>query len=142
MDGPPITRGRDNTKTTTIQMHRMHGQFGIMYVKLYIQVADRVINTGQDHTEFETGENVYMGLDGFYLLRDDEEQALNLPRDAHDIPLSICAKRYGPDGALVYNTNGNTGVWGDVIHVYEANIRGKCDANKTAAMASRGRTSK
>lgn len=90
--------------------------------KLYVPVADRIVNTGQDHTEFETGENVYMGLDGFYLLRDDEEQALNLPRDAHDIPLSICAKRYGPDGALVYNTNGNTGVWGDVIHVYESHF--------------------
>lgn len=39
----------------------------------------------KDHTEFETGENVYMGLDGFYLLSDDEERALNLPKGKYDI---------------------------------------------------------
>jgi len=72
----------------------------------------------QDHTEFETGENVYMGLVGFYLLSDGEEQALDLPRDNHDIAMVITSKQYGPDGELVYNTNGNTGLWGDIIQVY------------------------
>ncbi|CBX98804.1 hypothetical protein LEMA_P080430.1 [Plenodomus lingam JN3] len=70
-----------------------------------------------DHTEFETGENVYMGLDGFYLLSDDEEQALDLPKDEYDIALSICSKQYGNNGELIYNTNGHTGVWGDIIQV-------------------------
>jgi len=70
-----------------------------------------------DHTEFETGENVYMGLVGFYLLSDGEEQALDLPRDNHDIAMVITSKQYGPDGELVYNTNGNTGLWGDIIQV-------------------------
>ncbi|KAF2851790.1 Cupredoxin [Plenodomus tracheiphilus IPT5] len=70
-----------------------------------------------DHTEFETGENVYMGLDGFYLLSDDEEEALNLPKGQYDIALSICSKQYGNNGELIYNTNGDTGVWGDIIQV-------------------------
>ncbi|KAI8942988.1 hypothetical protein NX059_001026 [Plenodomus lindquistii] len=70
-----------------------------------------------DHTEFATGMNVYMGLDGFYLLSDDEEQALDLPKGQYDIAMSICSKQYGNNGELVYNTNGNTGVWGDIIQV-------------------------
>jgi bilirubin oxidase len=71
----------------------------------------------QDHTERETGENVYMGLSGFYILTDDEEQALGLPAGDYDIPLTLGAKQYNSDGSLLYNTNNNTGLWGDVIHV-------------------------
>ncbi|CAO2651913.1 Nn.00g001960.m01.CDS01 [Neocucurbitaria sp. VM-36] len=70
-----------------------------------------------DHTEFKTGENVYMGLEGFYLLRDDEEQALGLPAGIYDIPLSLSDKQYSVNGSLVYNTNFNNGLWGDVIQV-------------------------
>lgn len=70
-----------------------------------------------DHTEFQTGENVYMGQEGFYLLSDDEERGLNLPNGEHDIPLSICSKQYGEDGQLVYDTNDNNGLPGDVIQV-------------------------
>ncbi|KAH7385947.1 bilirubin oxidase [Pyrenochaeta sp. MPI-SDFR-AT-0127] len=70
-----------------------------------------------DHTEFETGENVYMGLEGFYILTDDEEQSLGLPAGDFDIPLSLCAKQYSANGSLVYDTNGHTGLWGDVIQV-------------------------
>ena len=70
-----------------------------------------------DHTEFETGENVYMGQEGFYILTDDEEQALRLPTGDYDVPLSICAKQYGSNGELVYDTRGNNGLPGDVIQV-------------------------
>ncbi|KAH7068185.1 bilirubin oxidase [Paraphoma chrysanthemicola] len=70
-----------------------------------------------DHTEYETGENVYMGQDGFYLLTDNEEQALNLPTGIYDVPLSISAKQYSSDGSLVYDTNGGNGIFGDVIQV-------------------------
>ncbi|XP_014562388.1 hypothetical protein COCVIDRAFT_32842 [Bipolaris victoriae FI3] len=70
-----------------------------------------------DHTEHETGENVYFGLNGFYLLSDDEEQALDLPDGDLDIPLAISAKQYTTNGSLMYNTNNHTGLWGDVIEV-------------------------
>ncbi|KAH8722545.1 hypothetical protein GQ44DRAFT_828866 [Phaeosphaeriaceae sp. PMI808] len=49
-----------------------------------------------DHTEFVTGENVYRGQAGFYLLKDEEEDA---------------------DSALIYDTNGNNNVFGDIIQV-------------------------
>ena len=58
-----------------------------------------------------------MGLHGFYLLSDDEEQALDLPDGDYDVPLVISAKQYAANGSLVYNTNNNTGLWGDIIEV-------------------------
>jgi bilirubin oxidase len=59
-----------------------------------------------------------MGQEGFYLLTDSEEQALNLPPGLYDIPMSLTSKQYAQDGSLVYDTNGNNGVPGDVIQVY------------------------
>lgn len=78
-----------------------------------------LIRSSQDHTEFTTGENVYRGQEGYYILSDDEEQALNLPKGDYDIPMSICSKQYSSDGSLVYNTFGNNGLPGDVIQVYD-----------------------
>lgn len=60
-----------------------------------------------------------MGLNGFYLLSDEEEQALDLPKGNFDIAMVISSKQYGSNGELVYNTNGNTGLWGDIIQVYK-----------------------
>jgi hypothetical protein len=58
-----------------------------------------------------------MGLHGFYLLRDDEEQALALPAGDYDVPLLVNAKQYYPNASLNYDTHGNTGLWGDIIEV-------------------------
>lgn len=108
--------GQVNTRTITIRTRKMHVPFGIMSGTT-AQVSICHADSDQDHTEFETGENVYMGQDGFYLITDDEEQALQLPSGACDIPLSICAKQYSNNGSLVYDTNGNNGILGDVIQV-------------------------
>ncbi|KAH3913543.1 hypothetical protein HBH56_104400 [Parastagonospora nodorum] len=70
-----------------------------------------------DHTEYATGMNVYLGLEGFYFLTDDEEQALKLPTGKYDVPLALSAKQYSTNGTLVYNSNGNYGLPGDVIQV-------------------------
>ncbi|KAF2014792.1 bilirubin oxidase, partial [Aaosphaeria arxii CBS 175.79] len=70
-----------------------------------------------DHTEYRTGENVYRGQEGLYLIHDPEEQALALPSGNYDLPLSISAKTYNSDGSLWYNTNNNIGLWGDVIQI-------------------------
>jgi bilirubin oxidase len=82
------------------------------YVSQILQADSR-----QDHTEFETGLNAYMGQEGFYLLSDDEEDALKLPAGSYDVPLSMSAKEYRADGSLLYETNGNNGLPGDVIQV-------------------------
>ncbi|KAK1913807.1 hypothetical protein P3342_007052 [Pyrenophora teres f. teres] len=70
-----------------------------------------------DHTEYLTAKNVYRGLEGFYIITDEEEQALNLPAGDYDIPLSLSAKQYATDGSLVDEENNNTGLWGDVLQV-------------------------
>ena len=52
--------------------------------------------------------NVYMGLAAFYLLRDDDEDALDLPRGNFEIGLAIQDRIFNPDGSLFYSaaTNG------------------------------------
>lgn len=70
-----------------------------------------------DHAMGVTGQNVYMGLAGFYLVEDDEERSLPLPRGRYDIPLMLCARQFKEDGSLQYNPHGHSGAEGDVILV-------------------------
>ncbi|NNF43927.1 MAG: multicopper oxidase family protein [Phycisphaerales bacterium] len=55
-----------------------------------------------DHALGITRLNVQMGLAGFYLIRDDVEDALNLPAGEFEVPLVIQDREFRPDGALVY----------------------------------------
>ena len=55
-----------------------------------------------DHAIGITRLNVYMGLAGMYILRDDVEDALNLPSGDYEIPLIIQDRNIAPDGSLVY----------------------------------------
>ncbi|MFF2448337.1 multicopper oxidase family protein [Neobacillus sp. NPDC058068] len=55
-----------------------------------------------DHVIGITRLNVYAGLAGFYLIRDQRERELNLPSGQFDIPLIIQDKSFHPDGSLSY----------------------------------------
>jgi FtsP/CotA-like multicopper oxidase with cupredoxin domain len=57
-----------------------------------------------DHAMDRTGRNIYMGLAGLYLLEDDSETSLRLPRGAFDIPLLIQDRRFDSRGRFVYDT--------------------------------------
>src|SRR5262245_3541935 len=57
-----------------------------------------------DHTLGITPLNVYMGLAGMYILRDEIEASLNLPSGEFEIPLIIQDRSIGADGSLVYPT--------------------------------------
>ncbi len=83
-----------------------------------------------DHRMDFSGPQVYRGLAGFHLVRDDEEAALPLPRGQRDIPLMIVDRAFTADGAFRYpsrdpslrhppGVTGNymEGVLGDVILV-------------------------
>jgi spore coat protein A, manganese oxidase len=50
--------------------------------------------------------NQYAGLFGAYLIRDGHEDALNLPRAPHEIPLFIFDRIFDVDGQLQYPTSG------------------------------------
>ncbi len=55
-----------------------------------------------DHRMDFTGPQVWRGLAGFHLIRDDEERALPLPAGDKEIPLMICDRSFGGDGELLY----------------------------------------
>ncbi|WPS90047.1 multicopper oxidase [Brevibacillus halotolerans] len=55
-----------------------------------------------DHALGITRLNVYAGLAGFYLIRDQKEEKLNLPRGKYEIPLVIQDRSFYPDGQLFY----------------------------------------
>jgi spore coat protein A len=55
-----------------------------------------------DHALGITRLNVYAGLSGFYLLRDREELAMNLPAAEYEIPLLIQDRTLNAAGELLY----------------------------------------
>ena len=57
-----------------------------------------------DHALGITRLNVYAGLAGFYLLRDEAEKALNLPQGEFEIPLMLQDRLFHRDGSLYYPT--------------------------------------
>ena len=55
-----------------------------------------------DHALGTTRLNVITGLTGFYLIRDNDEDALNLPSGDFEIPLMIQDRAFNEDGSLFY----------------------------------------
>ena len=55
-----------------------------------------------DHRMDFSGPQVYRGLAGFHIIRDDEEDALPLPKDQKDVQLMICDRSFGEDGSFIY----------------------------------------
>jgi spore coat protein A, manganese oxidase len=56
-----------------------------------------------DHAVGITRLNVYAGLSGFFLLRDDEERAMELPSGDYEIPLLLQDRTLDDKGQLVYS---------------------------------------
>ncbi len=63
-----------------------------------------------DHAMGITRLNVYMGLAGFYIIRDETEDKLDLPRGDYEIPIMIQDRMINADGSLHYPLRGNTAV--------------------------------
>lgn len=70
-----------------------------------------------DHAHHSTGRNVYMGLAGFYILRDPAERALGLPRGRYDVPLLIQDRQFDEQGRLVFPEGETQQVRGDTVVV-------------------------
>jgi spore coat protein A, manganese oxidase len=66
-----------------------------------------------DHALGITRLNVYAGLAGLYLIRDDDEDSLNLPSGPYEIPLLIQDRSFAADGTLLYPpaNNGTHPMW-------------------------------
>ncbi|MBC3843048.1 multicopper oxidase domain-containing protein [Streptacidiphilus sp. 4-A2] len=65
-----------------------------------------------DHAMNITSLNVFSGLVGMYLLRDEEEEKLKLPHGDHEVPLIVCDRNLATDakgaltGQLLHKTTG------------------------------------
>ena len=55
-----------------------------------------------DHRMDFTGPQVYRGLAGMYVLRDDVEDGLPLPKGEKEVPLVICDRTFREDGSFYY----------------------------------------
>ncbi len=70
-----------------------------------------------DHALGITRPNVYMGLAGFYLVRDAFELALDLPTGEFEIPLVIQDRKFNADGSLEYPVDWTEHFFGDTVLV-------------------------
>jgi spore coat protein A len=64
-----------------------------------------------DHAMGVSRMNVFAGLAGWYLLRDDVEASLGLPSGAYELPLMIYDRSFDPDGQLYYPNPPDEGAW-------------------------------
>jgi spore coat protein A, manganese oxidase len=55
-----------------------------------------------DHRMDFTGPQVYRGLAGFYLIRDEVEESLPLPRGDRELPVMITDRLFDEDGSFFY----------------------------------------
>ena len=62
-----------------------------------------------DHAMGITRLNGVAGLAGLYLIRDEFEDGLNLPKGAYEIPLVIFDRSFRPDGQIYYPVSGKPG---------------------------------
>lgn len=67
-----------------------------------------------DHALGITRLNVYMGLAGYYIVRDDLENALPLPSGEFEVPLVIQDRKINTDGSLFYPSTIQNQFLGDV----------------------------
>jgi spore coat protein A, manganese oxidase len=49
--------------------------------------------------------NIYAGLLGLYILRDEAEDALDLPHGKHEVPLVLCDRKFTAEGQLRYDVS-------------------------------------
>ncbi|WHY59475.1 multicopper oxidase family protein [Peribacillus simplex] len=81
------------------------GQTGAEFVTKTYKYPNRERATTlwyHDHALGITRLNVYAGLAGLYLIRDEEEKALPLPKGKYEVPLIVQDKSFNPDGSLLY----------------------------------------
>jgi spore coat protein A len=70
-----------------------------------------------DHGVHITAPNAYMGLAAMYILHDEHELSLPIPHGRYDVPLVLRDAMFEDNGALLFDDNDQSGVYGDVILV-------------------------
>ncbi|MBS1815183.1 MAG: multicopper oxidase domain-containing protein [Acidobacteria bacterium] len=104
---------------------------GHSYTCHYPNAQDAMALWFHDHAMGVNRFNIYAGLSGMYLLRDEQEAALNLPRGKYEIPLMLCDRILTKDAQLYYPNPEQTGdeedeFYGDAMLV-NGKIQPFCD---------------
>jgi spore coat protein A len=68
----------------------------------YPSAQDAALLFYHDHTMGINRLNIYAGMQGFFIVRDEREAALNLPSGKYEIPLMIADRFLTTDGQLSY----------------------------------------
>jgi spore coat protein A len=64
-----------------------------------------------DHAMGASRFNIFAGLMGWYLIRDEVEDGLHLPSGAYELPLLLYDRSFTPDGQLYYPNPPDEGAW-------------------------------
>ncbi len=80
---------------------------GTSKTSLYPLQQDATTLWYHDHAMGINRLNLYAGLFGMFLLRDETEDRLNLPRGKYEIPLFLYDRNFTQDGQLFYATSGD-----------------------------------
>ena len=70
-----------------------------------------------DHGVHVTAFNAYMGCAAFYISHDEHEMSLPIPHGRYDVPLVLRDAIFGTDGQLIFDDQGHSSLFGDVILV-------------------------
>ena len=88
------------------------------YFKDYIYPNDRAATIWyHDHAIDKTSRNVYMGLAGMYIVEDEFERNLPLPKGQYDVPLILrdaFFEQQGDDAKLIFDNRNEISTYGDV----------------------------
>jgi len=88
------------------------------YYKDYIYPNNRAASLWyHDHAIHQTARNVYQGLAAGYIVQDDLELGLPLPKGQYDVQLLLKDIILSPNGTLVYDDQGEKSLMGDIITV-------------------------
>jgi spore coat protein A len=94
---------------------------GQTYQAVYPMHQDAATLWYHDHAMGIERLNQYAGLFGFFLIRDEAENGLDLPSGPYEIPLVLCDRLFFADGQLHYPDSGDPAapwvpeVYGDVV---------------------------
>jgi FtsP/CotA-like multicopper oxidase with cupredoxin domain len=84
---------------------------------VYPNIQDARTLWYHDHGVHITASNAYMGLAAMYILHDPHELSLPIPHGKYDVPLVIRDAMFEDSGALLFDDNNHSGVYGDVTLV-------------------------
>ncbi|MDJ0706389.1 MAG: multicopper oxidase domain-containing protein [Leptolyngbyaceae cyanobacterium MO_188.B28] len=126
--GSTIENGEEVPIETTVHLHGMASlpQYDGYaedltppdHFKDYYYPNDRAATIWyHDHAIDKTARNVYMGLAGMYIVEDEEERRLNLPKGDYDVPLILQDVRLARDNSLLFNDRRQLSQYGDIILV-------------------------